>query len=189
MTLAEFAKIAKAIKAYYPRETVLPTEESVMLWYDMLKDIDYEAMSIGLKKWVSTNKFSPQVSDLREMVASVAVKEDLGWEEAWGTVVNAIRRYGYYQQESALASLDELTRKAVNIMNFRELCLSENVMADRSQFRDIYSNLANRKKQDAQIPGYLHEIIGKIQSENPMLKGELNDRGRMEITSRAGETA
>ncbi len=171
MTLAEFAKIAKAIKAYYPRETVLPTEESVLLWYDILQDIDYEAMMIGLKKWVTTNKFAPQVSDLREMVAEISAPPVLGWEEAWGAVLDAIRRYGYYQQDAALDSLDELTRQAVKIMNFREICLSENVMADRAQFRDIYNNIANRKKQDAQIPAYLHEMICEIYKHNPMLKG------------------
>ena len=177
MTLAEFAKIAKAIKAYYPRETVLPTEESVMLWYDALQDIDYEPMMIGLKKWVTTNKFAPQVSDLREMVAEISNAPVLGWEEAWGTVLMAIRNFGYYQQEAAVASLDELTRQAVKIMNFRDLCLSENAMADRAQFRDIYTNLATRKKQDAQIPTYLHDLISEIYKKNPMLKGE-NERGQ-----------
>lgn len=179
MTLAEFAKIAKAIKAYYPRETVLPTEESVLLWYDILKDIDYEAMMIGLKKWVTTNKFAPQVSDLREMVAEISNEPILGWEEAWGKVLEAIRAYGYYQQEKAMASLDDLTRQAVKIMNFRDLCLSENIMADRSQFRDIYTNLANRKRQDAQIPVYLHDMINEIYKHNPMLKGETPNADRM----------
>lgn len=177
MTLAEFAKIAKAIKAYYPRETVLPTEESVMLWYDALQDIDYEPMMIGLKKWVSTNKFAPQVSDLRETVAEISNEPLLGWEEAWGTVMRAIRDYGYYQQEAALASLDDLTRQAVKIMSFRELCISENAMADRAQFRDIYTNLATRKKQDEQIPTYLHDLIGEIYKKNPMLKGD-TERGK-----------
>lgn len=187
MTMAEFAKIAKAVKAYYPRETVMPTEESVLLWYDALKDIDYEAMSIGLKKWVMTNKFAPQVSELRETVASVATPRYLGWEEAWGTVIEAIRGYGFYQQEKALASLDEVTRKAVKIMRFTDLCMSENPMADRAQFRQIYENLVEREKQDAQIPQYLHEMIAEIQKKNPMLMGEHDERRRLEDTSRKGE--
>lgn len=163
MNLSEWGKIAKAIKHYYPREAVLPDAEAMSLWYDALKDIDYAVMSTGLKKWVMTNRFSPQIADLREM--AVETKEGVtgGWDQAWGSVRTAIRRYGYYQPEEALESLDDLTRDAVNAIGFRELCISENPMADRAHFQRIYENLARRQKEDRQISERVRTMIGTLQ--------------------------
>ena len=159
MDLSEWGKIAKAIKHYYPREAVLPDAEAMSLWYDALKDIDYSVMSTALKKWVMTNRFSPQIADLREMCLGAVGGLADDWNVAWGSVKNAIQRYGYYQSDKALESLDDLTRTAVNEIGFRELCVSENPMADSAHFQRIYENLAKRKKEDAQIAQSVRERI------------------------------
>ena len=42
MTFKEFGYIADAIKTYFPRDNVLPTEHAMSLWYDGLKDLPYQ---------------------------------------------------------------------------------------------------------------------------------------------------
>ena len=39
MTIKEFSLIAAAIKTYFPRDNILPTENAMELWYEELKDL------------------------------------------------------------------------------------------------------------------------------------------------------
>lgn len=66
MNKFEFSNIVKAIRTYYPKETILPNDEAMTLWYDQLKDLDYKATAEGLKKWVAVERWSPSIADLRE---------------------------------------------------------------------------------------------------------------------------
>lgn len=166
MDISEWGKIAKAIKAYYPREAVLPNEEAVLLWYDALSDLDYNVVMVALKKWAMTQKFSPQISDLRSISASVANERIPDWDEAWADVTKAISYYGYYRQDEALEMMDELTLKAVKTLGYRELCMSENPMADRAQFQRVYENLAKRKREDEQISPTIRAMIDRLQEQS-----------------------
>ena len=66
MTATEFAQLAAAIKTYYPRDNVLPTDRAMELWFDALKDLEYRNAVAGLKKYVESHKYPPTISDIRE---------------------------------------------------------------------------------------------------------------------------
>ena len=68
----------KAISTYYPKETILPNDEAMTLWYDQLKDLDYKATSEALKKWVAVERWSPSIADLR---AGAAAEAETAWIE------------------------------------------------------------------------------------------------------------
>ena len=72
MTEIEFAKFAMALKTYYPRENLLPNQQAMDLWFSQLQDIPYKVAEVGLNKWVSLNKWSPSIADIREMASTVA---------------------------------------------------------------------------------------------------------------------
>ena len=56
MNATEFAKLAMAIRTYYPRENILPTPESMEIWYRETSDIPYELAEIAVREWyISTN--------------------------------------------------------------------------------------------------------------------------------------
>lgn len=163
MTKSEFGKFVAALKTYYPREQLLPNKEAMELWYIELSDIPYDLAEVGLRKWVATEKWSPTIADIRNMTSGIANGDVPDWGQAWESVQRAIRRYGSYQVQEALESLDEITRTAVKQIGFRNLCFSENEAADRANFRMIYERVAERKKQDAQIPVGLKNLIGQMQ--------------------------
>lgn len=71
MTKKEFATFAMALKTYYPRENILPNEQSMALWYDHLKSIPYEVAEIALRQWVNHNKWSPSIAEIRGQSKSV----------------------------------------------------------------------------------------------------------------------
>lgn len=159
MTFEEFGVIAKAIRQYYPKETIMPTPESVALWFEELKDLDATVTKTAIRKWVSTNKWSPSIAELREAVNKITQPKIKDWSEAFEEARQAIRRFGWYNPKDALDSLDELTRETVRRMGYHDMCMSENHASDRANFRDIYNTLAERKKQERQIPEAIRIII------------------------------
>lgn len=72
MTKAEFADIAAAMRTYYPREQLLPNDQAMTRWYEMLEEYNAAAVEKALKHWVRTNKYSPSIAELRDLAQGVA---------------------------------------------------------------------------------------------------------------------
>ena len=164
MNKKEFATLVAALRTYYPRETILPNQQAMDLWYMELKDIPGEVAMMALREHVSMSKWSPAISDLRELSAKIQGGEAPDWGEAWQKTQNAIRRMGMYREQEALESLDEITRATVERLGFQNLCLSENVVADRARFKDIFEQLTERKKRDSRLPEALRIAIKNAQA-------------------------
>ena len=164
MEKREFAIFADALKTYYPRETLLPNPQAMELWFRELQDIPYPVAEAALRKWVSTNKWSPSIAEIREMSSSIAHGDIPDWGVGWEQTRKAVREFGMYNEKAALDSLDPLTRKVVERLGFREFCMSdENDTTFRANFRMIYENLANREKTEQQLALPLREAIAQIQ--------------------------
>lgn len=171
MTKTEFATFAMALKTYYPREQILPNQQAMELWYRELQDIPMQVAEATLRKWVSTNKWSPSIAEIRETAANIQNGEVPDWSEGWEQVIRAIRRHGYYDPKGALESLDPLTRECVKRLGFRELCLSENPVADRANFRTCYETLQKREQTKQQLALPLQSVIEKLRiANNDMLQ-------------------
>lgn len=165
MDKKEFSMFAMAIRTYYPKENILPNQPAMELWYRELQDIKYPVAEAALRKWVSINKWSPSIAEIREMASTVTCGSIPDWGDGWEQVLLAIRRYGTYREAEAMNSFDDLTRQCVKRLGFRNICLSENINQDRANFRMIYEQLANRQKMDMQIAEPLKELISTMQQE------------------------
>ena len=152
-----------AYKTYYPRENVFPNTQAMDLWFEQLKDIEYKFLEVALQKWVATHKFAPAISEIRETVAEItrADQPPIEWGAGWQQVMDAISHYGYYREAEALESMDEITREACQRIGFTHICLSDNITADRACFRQIYEQIAERKKTAAMLPAGLKQLISK----------------------------
>lgn len=160
MTKREFGLFAAAIRTYYPRENILPNEQAHDLWFRQLQDVPYPVAEAVLAKWVATNKWSPAISDIRDGMAEIqngGPADD--WGEAWDQAMTAIRRFGSYDEEGALASLPPLTRETVRRLGYKSLCWSENQVADRANFRQVYEILSKRKVETDKIPLPVRETL------------------------------
>lgn len=164
MDRKEFQTFAMALRTYFPKEKILPNQQAVELWYRQLYDIDYRIAEIVLNKWVSNNKWSPSIADIREQAVEVTNGRDKDWGEAWEDVMKNIRKFGYYRAEEAVAAFtDDLTRETVRRLGYTNLCLSSDITIDRANFRMIYENLAQRQKSDRQISKELMHMIQSVQ--------------------------
>lgn len=153
MTRQEFWQFAAAIRTYYSRENILPNEQAMELWYRQLQDIPFPVAEAILAKWVATNKWSPSIADIRDGVAEIQNGGPApDWGEAWDQAMNAIRRFGSYEEAEAMESLPPLTRETVKRLGYKSLCWSENQVADRANFRQVYETLAKRKIETDKIP-------------------------------------
>lgn len=179
MTKQEFAQFAMALRTYYPREQILPNQQAMELWYRELQDIPMDVAEATLRKWVSTNKWSPSIAEIRENASCVKDGDPLTWGESWERALTAIRRFGSYRPREALDSLDPLTRKCVESIGFRELCMSENITADRANYRMIFDTMAKREQAHKQLALPLQETIARIQLKsmdgNLLTEGDHNE--------------
>ena len=166
MTQQEFLTIVATIKAAYPNANVMPDKNSMNIWYTMLKDLDYKYVHIAIADHISNNKFAPSIAEIREKASNLTSTPVKDSGEAWESVLMAVRKYGYMQETEALESMDDITRRCTKRIGFNNICMSENITADRANFRMIYEQEAGRQKSNNQLPlgirGQKEEILNSL---------------------------
>lgn len=75
MTQKEFMVIAAAIKTYYPKDNILPTKESVSLWYDCMNDLDFSKTQESIRRYVKNNNYPPTIADIRKHYEEIMEEE------------------------------------------------------------------------------------------------------------------
>lgn len=163
MDKKQFSTIIAALKSNY-RNFGVETKEQMAFWYEMLKDIEYPVLELAVKKLISEMVFPPTIADIRNAVSETTEDKLPTQSDAWGEVKEAIRKYGSYREEDALKFLSPLTRRAVQGMGWKELCWSENQMADRAHFMRMYETLVDREKKDRVIPLPVKKNINALQA-------------------------
>ena len=165
MNKNEFGIFMAMVRDSYPSSNFLSTPSQMELWFSFLEDIPFEVIKAGMSKWVTENKFTPSIADLRQMAVDVKLSPDKPWEEAWESVLRAIRYYGSYREDEALSSLDDITRECVNHLGFKRLCMTEesDLGFERANFRDMYNRKSTKKNKDALLPAKLKETIANMQ--------------------------
>jgi hypothetical protein len=172
MDKQEFSTLAMAIRTYYPKENILPNAPAMELWFRELQDIPFQVAEAALRKWVSTNKWSPSIAEIREMAANVRNGDIPDWGEGWEEVQRAIRKHGMYNVKDAMDSFTPLTRQVVERLGFRNICVSENPMAERANFRQCYEILAKREQTRQQVALPLQSVIKQIQAQGLLQLGD-----------------
>ena len=166
MDKKQTATLLTFLRSSFPKQAdLLAQPETAEIWHRALADIDYDAAQLAITKWIMTEKWLPTIADIREMVADVTTENVLDWSEAWEIVNKAVRTIGPYQQDEAFSRFDEITAEAVRRIGYMTLCEMEYDERDimRAQFRDIYNQIANRHKQEAQMPIALKDKIRAMQ--------------------------
>lgn len=171
MNKIEFGHFVMALRTFYPKENILPNKQAVELWHRELQDIPYTVAEAGLRRWVSTNKWSPSIADIRSMATEVQHGSMPDWGEGWEQVLTAIRKYGMYNVPDAMESFDPITKKCVERLGFKNICMSENVATDRANFRMLYEQIVQRKQKEQQIALPLRQLIMGIQQKGEQHEG------------------
>lgn len=154
MNKQEILKIFSIFNVCYPKFIESGKEEiMVNVWHELLKDYPYELVMLSSQNHIKSSKFQPTIHDIIDGITQYQNLDKVDGMTAWGTVVKAIRSYGYYRQVEALNSLPKETRDIVESIGWQNLCMSENDMADRAHFIKAYEANQKREKQVALMGG------------------------------------
>lgn len=165
MKFDEFKILVKGMKAVYTSPNFLPDADSVKIWYELLKDLPYKLANISIQKHMATNKFPPTPAEIRQG-AAISTEKPMDWSIGWAQFTRAVRVWGYNRPAEALASMDEITRQTVRRLGWKELCESENTMQDRANFRIIYEQEANRRREMAVLPEGVRSAIESLRAKD-----------------------
>jgi len=152
MTKNEVRDMLGIIAELYPRYFKNPSPLTVEAWHRVLGDLDNDLALFALEKHTTTNTFPPSVAEIRAAAVHVTNAPMLTDGEAWDEVTTAMRQYGSYREADALTSMSITTRKCVQAITWRELCLTEDIMATRAHFFKIYNSVSRRVQEDLVLP-------------------------------------
>lgn len=172
MNKESFLNVMNYLGIAYNKEI---TPEIVKLWYGFFKDYDEETFKNAIYQIISVEKFFPSIAMVKEMIASQNNSNlSLSAEEEWSKVIDSVRKYGMYQEEEALNSLNEITRNVMKRIGYKELCLADENR--KYNLRSAFLKAFENEKND--IKTYLALENSKL-SDNKQLE---NIRNRATIT-------
>ncbi|MGI8426070.1 MAG: replicative helicase loader/inhibitor [Actinomycetota bacterium] len=147
MNRAEVLEVTKLLANAYPGAEKW-TAERVMIWTEMMSDLDVEDVHSAAVAWIGTQKWAPSVSEIRELVTGGAADPSPG--EAWGEVVRQISVVGSWGDPKW--SNPVIGDTVIAMGGWLMLCASENVVADRAHFLRIFDQVQGRHQRLRQIP-------------------------------------
>lgn len=127
----------------YPNTAI--TEATVAMYVRLLADIPPSELQTVVDQCIASGKFLPTIAELRDKWHSLTrTLCQPSATEGWDEVQRQIRAVGYIGTPTFA---NPITARLVKTMGWRELCASENVIADRAHFLRMYEQLAERGEQ------------------------------------------
>lgn len=150
ITRPQFAALMAGLKSNYPNWDLNLNDGTIVLfWYEQLKDIPAEVLSLGVRKLIAQEEFYPNISKIRKACVSVSATPTTDNTEAWGMVKRAVRLYGYMRGEEALASLPiDVAQGVKHFGGWSIICASENEEADRAHFYKVMQNIKTTRNSN-----------------------------------------
>lgn len=142
----EVTKLVGVLAAAFPNAHM--SVESVKVYVAMLKDVPLDVLKLAVEQCIAESEFLPTIAKLRGQAVRLCSSTESLMEplEAWALVKQQMGRVGCYrspQFESPIIA------RAVQCMGWRELCSSENEVADRAHFSRLYQQLLEREIAEA----------------------------------------
>jgi hypothetical protein len=172
MLKSDLLKIMTALAEVYPKFVV--NEMKTNIFYDLLKDLEYPVLQTAVRKHMLLSEFPPTIADLRKLAVEIKNPSlQLTAAEAWGEVQKAIRYFGWYRGEEALASMSDGARKISQYIGWQNICEAENLDVLRGQFFKMYGQVDVREKTEALLPESVKADIQKLTANigRPMIGG------------------
>jgi hypothetical protein len=143
MTRGEVARLVATLMAAYPQAQM--TVATSKVYEHQLGDLDREVATVAVERLINTANWLPTVAQIRAAAAEVKYGPRRLGGEAWGDVVAAMRRVGFYR----LPRFDDpIVADAVAMLGWQSLCSSENEVSDRARFIELYDGLAERARKN-----------------------------------------
>ena len=143
----EIDYVITALSVAYPQQNLRADKDAlkatVQLYRQTLRDIDGTLLYAATLQHISSNKWFPTISELRDAAYALIRNGEPSAEEAWNEVVQEIKRAYIYKPYQFS---DERIKCTVESIGWHNICLSENIGIERAHFFRTYTQLSNRTK-------------------------------------------
>jgi nucleoside-diphosphate-sugar epimerase len=171
VTPVEANKLVTLIVVAYPTQTHRWDAAHVRATADVycraLADISFERAKAAVERLVCTSRFVPTIADIRAAAIETTHGRRRAGGDAWGEVVRKIGRYGYLRTPGVDFQFDDpVVAEAVKGLGWRSLCESENAVADRARFVELYDQLAaDARIEAAASPGASSPVLPDLATD------------------------
>jgi hypothetical protein len=164
-------------KFNFPKKSKRENQMLIEVWYDLLKNYQHQQISSVVKKIVVNNgHWPPSVGEIVKEVEKLKIPacDKITAGEAWMLVLNAVRKYGYYNAGEGMQSLPKKVRETVeHFGGFAAICHSEvNNNYVRSHFMKLYKEVNRNNEEYMYLPPAVRDELLKASSDNKF-DGEL----------------
>lgn len=173
MTKEEFVKAMTYLGIVYNKEF---DETQLSVWYDFFKNENYEDFKVAIKRISAKNQYLPSVAELKQEITYIKTPLlQLKADEEWDKVKQAIRKYGFYRADEAMASFSPLTAQVVRALGgFEQICQSTDGDWVRRNFIEIFETKMNNTEEieilaESQLTPYELFKLGKRNKETGMI--------------------
>ena len=133
------------------------SDGTIAQYVRLLSDIPAETLQIVVDQSIAECRFVPSIAELRERFHALSGEMSIPLAaEEWGRVELAKRREGRSWKPQFK---NPLTQKAVLILGWSNLCLSDNPVADRAHFIKIYDQLVERGRRDNALLPHARQML------------------------------
>lgn len=164
MTQQETIKLFALIAAAYPRDKAFISASAPMveLWTRLLADIPLSGAEAAIASHVNTSPFPPSIAEIRAW--SVGGQCEGEGAEAWGKLMQAVRKYGWCNQAEAKEYLGpEIWETMLRTFpNWLAFCMNENMEANRAHFLRMWESMAKKERLNRILPGG-QSIAGRLE--------------------------
>lgn len=164
-TFETITRVLAVASAAYPNFDLKP--ETVRVYLKLLADLPDELLEEASLAHIAQSAFFPTIAELRTSTSEILDRRDpipTGLE-AWSEVEDQIRRVGYTGHPEFH---HPLIGKLVNSMGWRNLCHSENLIADRAHFLAAYEQIRLRERNPMRLPALEVDHPAEILNEAPL---------------------
>lgn len=147
MTELKAQELVMHLLAAYPATTSRLDKDQVKAvghtYRRMLRDLPFPEAGAAVEHLIATSKYLPTVAEIRMAAVTVVIGQPRAGAEGWEEFLAAVRRYGYMREPGVdFTFADPVTAKCVDCFGWKNLCSSENAVADRARFIDLYEQLS-----------------------------------------------
>ena len=202
MNKKEVAAMFGLISALFPRDEKFAQADKMMVtaWADMLADIPLDRAKEAVRYAVATSPFPPSICEIRNYAVKISENSLRSPEEAWKIASDAIRTYSTntvpiegFKKEYKFVRFGEPVKvepsgveyeakrkvppdvwEVMELMGYRDMCVSENPDVVRGQFMKIWKSRADREHEYKVVAPVVPQIVERV-AQNLLLGGENGD--------------
>lgn len=163
MNEQEAAMVARLVVARYPRAAVGEPKAMAKSYWLTLNDVPYELVEKVLSDWFKSEKWPPDVSEIRSRVLEVLAEIPTA-EDAWSSVLRHMRDNGAIGGQP-FAGPEVVAETVYAIGGWHRLRRSETPEQDREAFSRAYQSYAKRAIAQTKVLELIRDRTPELEAE------------------------